>query len=78
MESSSNIEAKTSGCGENGIKIAYSIGDTYHRLCLDKKDIMLGEIEACERLLNLTNDERDKSAIIIEIAELMMALDLLP
>jgi hypothetical protein len=77
-ESSSGIEAKTSGCGEKGIRIAYSLGDTYHSLCLDKKDIMLGEIEACERLLKTTNDERDKSAIIKEIAELKIALDLLP
>lgn len=77
-ESSSSIEAKTSGCREKGIKIAYSLGDACHSLCLDKKDIMLGEIEACERLLKLTNDERDKSVIIKEIAELKMALDLLP
>jgi hypothetical protein len=77
-ESSSHIEAKTSGCGQNGIKIAYSLIDTYHSLCLDKKDIMLSQIEACDRLLKLTNDERDKSAITKEIAELKMTLDLLP
>jgi hypothetical protein len=39
---------------------------------------MLSQKEACERLLKLTNDERDKSAIIKEIAELKMTLDLLP
>jgi hypothetical protein len=60
------------------IKIAYSLSDSYHSLCLDKKDIMLSQIEACERLLKLTNDERDQSAIIKEIAELKMTLDLLP
>ena len=76
-ESSSHIEAKTSGCEEIGIKIAYLVVDTYHSLCLDRKDIMLSQIEACERLLKLTNEERDKSAIIKEIAELKMTLDLL-
>ena len=40
MESSSHIEAKTSGCREKGIKITYSLVDTYHSLCLDKKDII--------------------------------------
>lgn len=77
MESSSHIEAKTSGRGEFGIKIGYSLIDTYHSLCLDKKDIMLSEIEACEKLLMVTNEERDKNAIKKEIAELKMALDLL-
>jgi hypothetical protein len=78
LESSSHIEAKTSGCREKGIKIAYSLVDTYHSLCLDKKDIMLSQIHACERLLKYTIDEMDKSAVIKEIAELKMTLDLLP
>lgn len=78
MESSSHIEAKTSGCRENGMEITYSLVDTYHGLCLDKKDIILGQIHACERLLKFTNDEMDKSAIIKEIAQLKMTLDLLP
>jgi hypothetical protein len=60
------------------MKITYSLVDTYHSLCLDKKDIILGQIHACERLLKFTNDEMDKSAIIKEIAQLKMTLDLLP
>jgi hypothetical protein len=78
MESPSHIEAKTIGCRETGIKITYSLVDTYHSLCLDKKDIILGQMHACERLLKFTKDEMDKSAIIKEIAELKMILDLLP
>lgn len=78
MESSSHIEAKSSGCRENGMKITYSLVDTYHSLCLDKKDIIFGQIHTCERLLKFTNDEMDKSAIIKEIAQLKMTLDLLP
>ncbi len=78
MESSSLIEAKTCGCREKGIKIAYSLVDTYHSLCHDKKDIMLDQIHGCERLLKYTTDEMDKTAVIKEIAELKMILDLLP
>ena len=78
VESSSCIEAKTCGCREKSVKIAYSFVDSYHTLCLDKKDIMLDQIQACERLLKYTTDETDKSALIKEIAELKMTLDLLP
>jgi hypothetical protein len=39
---------------------------------------MLDQIQACERLLKYTIDETDKSAVIKEIAELKMTLDLLP
>jgi hypothetical protein len=37
MESSSQIEAKMSGRAEIGIKIEYSLIDSYPSLCLDKK-----------------------------------------
>src|SRR6476646_7650793 len=43
-----------------------------------EKDITVGQLHACERLLNYAADEMDKSAIIKEIAELKMTLDLLP
>jgi hypothetical protein len=39
---------------------------------------MLGQLVACERLLKYTTDEMDKSAVIKEIAEVKMTLDLLP
>lgn len=77
MESSSQIEAKTCGCRDNGIKIAYSFIDSYHSLCIGKKDIILAEIDACERLLKYTSDQTNKDAITKEIAELKMALDFL-
>jgi hypothetical protein len=77
IESSSHIEAKTCGCREKSVKITYSFIDTYHSLCLDKKDIMLGQMQACERLLKYTTEEMDKSAVIKEIEELKMTLDLL-
>lgn len=78
MESSLYIEAKACGCKEKGVTIVNSFVDSYHSLCLDRKDIMLGQLLACERLLKYAADEMDKSAIIKEIAELKMSLDLLP
>jgi hypothetical protein len=77
-ESPTYVEAKTCGCREKGIKVAYSFVDTYHSLCLDKKDIIMAQIDACERLLNNTTDKISDSEITKEIAELKMALDLLP
>ena len=54
------IIAKTCGCKERNRKVTYSFIDAYHGLCKDKKDIVLSEIQACERLINDTRDEIDK------------------
>jgi hypothetical protein len=60
-------------------KITYALIDSYHSLCLDKKDIIRSELEACERLLKYTiEDQSDRSIVEREIAELKMTLDLLP
>jgi hypothetical protein len=73
-----DIVAKTCGCKDTTRKITYSFIDSYHILCKDKKDIVVSEIQACERLNNNTRDAIDKSIIETEIAELKMTLDLLP
>jgi hypothetical protein len=36
-----DIVAKTCGWNERDRKLTYSFVDTYHRLCKDKKDIIL-------------------------------------
>ena len=71
------ILAKTCGCEEKNKKVTYTFIDSYHSLCLDKKDIISAEIEACNRLLKYTRDERDNEIIEKEIAELKMSLDLI-
>jgi hypothetical protein len=72
------VIAKTCGCRENNKrKVTYALVDSYHSLCLDKKDIIYAELEACEKLLKYTLEEDDKKTIESEIAELKMALDLL-
>ena len=72
-----DIEAKTCGCNDKTRKITYSFVDSYHSLCRDKKDILISEIQACERLLKYTSEENDKIILENEIAELKLALDLL-
>ena len=73
------IIAKTCGCKEknNRRKVTYSLR-YYHNLCIDKKDIISAELEACEQLWKYTPDESDKNTIEREIAELKMMLDLMP
>jgi hypothetical protein len=73
------VEAKTCGCKEKNMqKVTYSFTDSYHSLCIDKKDIISAELEACGRLLKYTADKADRETIEKEIAELKMALDLMP
>jgi len=46
------ILAKTCGCDKkNEKRVTYQLIDSYHSLCLDKKDLLYAELEACERLL---------------------------
>jgi hypothetical protein len=63
--------------GENQ-KVTYSFVDYSHGLCLEKKDIISAELEACQKLLKYAMYAADKKAIEKEIAELKMTLDLLP
>jgi hypothetical protein len=71
------ILAKTCDCKEKKKKVTYTFIDSYHSLCLDKKDIISAEIEACNRLLKYPRDESDNEVIEKEIAELKMSLDLI-
>jgi hypothetical protein len=76
-ESPVTILAKTCGCRERNMKVTYSFIDSYHSLCLDKKDIISAEINACQKLTKYTIDEKDKLVIEKELAELKMSLDLM-
>jgi hypothetical protein len=71
------ITAKTCGCKDNGRKVIYSFIESFHNLSKDKKDIIISEIQACERLRKYARDELDKKVIEAEISDLKMALDLL-
>ncbi|AIF82601.1 hypothetical protein NTE_00520 [Candidatus Nitrososphaera evergladensis SR1] len=67
--------AKTCGCTSSG-RVAYSFVDTYHALCLDRKEIIVAELQACERLLKYA-DEPESRIIQREIDDLKFALDLI-
>jgi hypothetical protein len=72
------ILAKTCGCNEKkSRKVTYSFVDEYHSLCLDKKEIILGQLKACTKLLKYAIQEIDKKTIETEISELKMEIDLI-
>jgi hypothetical protein len=76
-ESLWNVVAKTCGCKEQNRKVIYSFIDIYHSLCIDKKDIISAELEACERLFKDVINKGDRQTIEKEIAQLKMALHLM-
>ena len=64
---SSLIVAKTYGCnvGERdssnrNIKVAYFILESYETFCIDKKSIIVAQLDACNKLLKYTVDEKEK------------------
>lgn len=75
-ETSVMMIAKTCGCAESR-KVSYAFVQVSHSLCLDKKDIVSAQLEACERLLKYAADQNDRGALEQEIRELKMALDLM-
>jgi hypothetical protein len=73
------VIAKTCGCKENNRnKVTYAFSEEFHSLCMDKKDIIQAEIEACERLLKYATSESERVVVEKEIADLRIALDLMP
>jgi UTP:GlnB (protein PII) uridylyltransferase len=77
-EVSSNIMAKVCTDNDRSRKVTYTFVDAYHSICIDKKDILSSQLEACERLFKYSKDEGDKKVIEKEITELKMTLDLMP
>jgi hypothetical protein len=69
------IIAKMCGCKDR-TRVIYSLSEDFHALCVDKKDILQAEIEACERLLRYL-DKPERSTVEKEMVDLKTALDLL-
>jgi hypothetical protein len=76
-ESPTLVIAKTCAGKEKRIRVTYSLLNETHGLCLDKKDLIIGQVEACEKLLRHIRDQGDRTALEQEIRELKMALDLM-
>jgi hypothetical protein len=71
------ITAKTCGSKGNRRKVIYSFVESFHNLSKDKKDIIISEIHACDRLKKYARDDLDREVIECEITDLKMALDLM-
>jgi hypothetical protein len=70
------VEARTCGCKERGRTVSYHFIESSHNLCLEKGELMLAQIQACERLLKYAKDEEEIDVLKEEIAKLRLALDL--
>ena len=70
------IEAKTTRYNDK-TNVIYSIAELQHNFCIDKKEIIMEQIKACENLSRYTNNKSDSLALEREISELKSALDIL-
>ena len=70
------VEARTCGCKERGRTVSYHFIESAHSLCLEKGELMLAQIQACERSLKYTKDEEEIDVLKEEISKLRLALDL--
>ncbi|HKR72479.1 MAG TPA: hypothetical protein VJR94_00055, partial [Candidatus Nitrosocosmicus sp.] len=61
-------EAKICGCSNN--KIVYGFAEPVHSLCIDKRQLILLQIQACRKLLKHTFDNLELRIIEREIDEL--------
>ena len=68
------VEAKICGCNTKEKSISYNFAEPAHILCLEERDIILAQIQACEKLLNDTEDEVADLVIKSEIVDLALVL----
>jgi hypothetical protein len=69
------VEARTCGCKERGRSVSYHFIESTHNLCLEKGELMLAQIQACERLLKYAKEAEEIDVLKEEIAKLRLALD---
>ena len=74
FESPIQIDAKICGSVQRR-KIAYSIMDYCHSLYINKKEIIMAQVSACELLYKYTSDSFDKNVLKKEISDLKLMLD---
>ena len=76
LDSTIQIDAKL--CGSlHRRRIAYSVTDFHHSLYINKKDIILGQIRACDLLYKYAIDTLDSNVLRKEILDLKLMLDLI-
>jgi len=70
------IEAKKSKYNDK-TNVIYSFAELQHNICINKKEIIIEQIKACENLSRCTINQSDSLALEREISELKSALDIL-
>ncbi|WP_415309874.1 hypothetical protein [Candidatus Nitrosocosmicus sp. FF01] len=56
--------------------VSYHFIESSHNLCLEKGELLLAQIQACERLLKYAKDDEEIDMLKQEISKLRLALDL--
>ena len=69
------IEAKTTTYNDK-TNVIYSIAELQHNFCIDKKEIIMEQIKACENLSRYTINKSDSLALEREISELKSELSI--
>lgn len=70
------IEAKTTRYNDK-TNVIYSIAELQHNFCINKKEIIIEQIKACENLSRYNINKSDSLALEREISELKIALNIL-
>jgi hypothetical protein len=70
------VIAKTCKSNTRSGKVIYTLENPDSIIYLGKKDILLNQLMACERLIDHANDNNDVELIQTEINELKLILDL--
>ena len=68
-ESQLICEAKICGCTNNK-GIVYGFSEPVHSLCIDRKQLILSQIQACRNLLKCTKEKHELHIVKKEIDEL--------
>jgi hypothetical protein len=71
------VEARTCGCNERGKSVSYHFIESSHALCMDKIELISGQIQACERLLKLAKEDGEIALLRDEISKLKLALEII-
>ncbi|HEY9486090.1 MAG TPA: hypothetical protein VIQ04_05575, partial [Nitrososphaeraceae archaeon] len=62
------IEAKTTKYNDK-TNVIYSVAELQHNFCINKKEIIIEQIKACENLSRCTINQSDSWALEREISE---------
>jgi hypothetical protein len=71
------VEARTCGCNERGKSVSYHFIESSHALCMDKIELISGQIQACERLLKLAKEDGEIALLRDEISKLKLAVEII-